>query len=68
MRKSEDRDECNLINHARHLQSGYDDFQMYIRNMCKHEDLTGKNPNDLAQEIKDKFHECFYDWSVRSED
>ena len=41
------------------LRLAANDFSSWIRNQCKHLDHTGKDPNELVEEIRTHFYEAF---------
>lgn len=62
MAKPEDREEFQIMENACLANYSINDFQNRLRTLCKHGDLTGKDPHDVAQDVREMFYESFKDY------
>ncbi len=64
MSDPDDLEQMKIIQSAETLERCYRDFYNKLRSMKKHSDFTGKDPNDLIQEVWSEFGQSFEDYNV----
>jgi len=52
----EEQDEFKLAQDAPSYLSALNDFHHYLRSLRKHSDVSNKKPEELLEEIWEKFH------------